>query len=84
MNVKIVKTKILYVRAQDPVTDTTTSETTAVSKFVCPHLNCGYRFFTKRGMLTHVGRCEWKNEFEIERILTHRSPIHARQYIVRG
>ena len=83
MNVKIVKTKILHVRAQDPVTDTSTNEATAVSKFVCPHLNCGFRFFTKRGMQAHAGRCEWRNEFEIERILAHRGPVHARQYLVR-
>ena len=83
MNVKIVKTKILHGRSQDPVTDTTSSEATAVSKFKCPHLNCGFRFLTKRGMQVHAGRCEWRNEFEIERILAYKGPVHARQYLVR-
>ena len=31
----------------------------------------------------HAGRCEWRNEFEIERILAYKGPVHARQYLVR-
>ena len=83
MKVKIRKTKVLHVRSQDPVSETTKEEASAVSKFVCPHLNCGFRFFTKRGMLAHAGRCEWRNEFEVERILACRGPMHARQYKIR-
>ena len=47
MEMKIVKTKVLHVLPQDPVTETTNSEVVKESKFVCPHLNCGFRFFTK-------------------------------------
>ena len=34
-------------------------------------------------MLTHAGRCEWENEFEVESIIDHRGPIVARQYRIR-
>ena len=83
MKVKIRKTKVLHVRSQDPVSETTKEEASAVSKFVCPHLNCGFRFFTKCDMLAHAGRCEWRNEFEVERILACRGLMHARQYKIR-
>ena len=34
-------------------------------------------------MLVHAGRCEWGNEFEVERILACRGPPCARQYLIR-
>ena len=83
MVVKIDKTKVLHVRPQDPVTVTTSNEATKVCKFVCPHLNCGFHFLTKRGMLVHAGRCEWNQEFEVERILTCKGPLCARKYRIR-
>ena len=83
MKVKIVKTKVLHVRPQDPVTETTSSEASKVCKFTCPHLNCGFRFLTKRGMLTHAGRCEWSKEYEVERILACKGPLCARKYLIR-
>ena len=45
------------------------AEASKVCKFTCPHSNGGYKFLTKRGMLVHARRCEWKEEFEMERIL---------------
>ena len=83
MKVKIVKTKILHVRPQDPVSDTSREEASKVCNFVCPHLNCDFCFLTKRDMLVHVGRCEWGNEFEVERIVACRGPPCARQYRIR-
>ena len=83
MKVKITKTKVLHVRPQDPVSDTTCSEATKACKYVCPHLNCGFRFFTKRGMLIHAGRCEWRNEFEVENIIACKGPVCSRQYKIR-
>ena len=83
MEVKIVKTKILHVRPQDPVSDTSCEEASKVCNFVCPHLNCGFHFLTKRGMLVHAGRCEWGNEFEVARILACRGAPCARQYRIR-
>ena len=29
------------------------------------------------------GKTEWKGEFEVERILSHRGPVVARQYKIR-
>ena len=31
----------------------------------------------------HADRCEWRNEFEIERILAYKGPVYARKYLVR-
>ena len=66
-----------------PVNDTTSEEAAKACKFVCPHLNCGFRFYTKRGMLAHAGRCEWSNECEVERLLECRGPTCGRQYKIR-
>ena len=30
-----------------------------------------------------MGRCEWQNEYEVERIVDHRGPVVARKYKVR-
>ena len=83
MEVKIEKTKVLHVRPQDPVSDTTSDEALKICKFKCPHLNCGFKFHTKRGMQIHAGRCEWRNEFEVERLIACKGPTCARQYKVR-
>ena len=34
-------------------------------------------------MNIHAGRCEWKNEFEVDHIEGHRGPVTARQYHIR-
>ena len=54
MKINSDKTKIMHVRAQDPITQTTSEEVEKVCKFICPHLGCGYTFESKRGMLTHA------------------------------
>ena len=33
-------------------------------------------------MLVHAGRCEWKEEFEIERILSCKGEVWKRQYLI--
>ena len=76
------KTKAMHVRAQEPITATSNTEASKVCKFICPHLNCGYKFLTKRGMLVHAGRCEWKEEFEIERILDCKGEVWNRKYLI--
>ena len=83
MKVNAEKTVALHVRVQDETSPTSPDEAKAVCKFRCPHLNCGYQFLTKHGMLVHAGRCEWKNEFEVDSIVGHRGPIVVRKYKVR-
>lgn len=73
------KTEVIYVRAQDGVSPLTKEEAMGVCKFTCPHLNCGFKFMTKSGMKIHAGRCEWKNEFEVDHITGHRGPVVARK-----
>ena len=83
MKINKNKTKVMHVRAQDPITETTSEEATQVCKFTCPHLGCGYKFKSKRGMLTHAGKCKWSNEYKVERILACRGKPWARQYKIR-
>ena len=33
-------------------------------------------------MLVHAGRCEWSNEFEVERILACKGPTCTRKYCI--
>ena len=82
-NSQDLKTKVLHVHPQDPVTETTNGEVVKERKFVCPHLNCGFRFFTKHGMLIHAGRCEWNKEFDGGRILECKGPFCASKYHIR-
>ena len=83
MNISIKKTKVLHVRQQEVVSTTTAAEAKTVSKFVCPHLHCGFQFHTRRGVLVHAGRCAWRDEFMVENILDHKGPTCARKYKIR-
>ena len=83
MSISIPKTKSMHVRAQDPISATTDAEASAVCKFTCPHLGCGFKFRTKRGMLAHAGRCGSRQEYKIERILECKGGVCSRKYKVR-
>ena len=83
MSVNCDKTKGMQIRSQDPVSKTTSEEAKKVCKYVCPHLNCGYRFFSKRGMKVHAGKCVWANEYEVERIIDSKGPTCARRFLIR-
>ena len=83
MSLSTDKTKTLHITAQQAVSKTTKTEARDICKFVCPHLNCGFKFLTKAGLRVHEGRCEWKDEFEVDKILNHRGPVVARQYQIR-
>ena len=73
----------MHVRAQDETSRTTPEEALAVCKFECPHLNCGFKFLTKHGLKIHMGRCEWKDEYQVEAIVGHRGPLVTRKYKIR-
>ena len=77
------KTKVMHIRRQDEVSPLTKEEAKDVCKFTCPHINCGFKFLTKNGMKIHAGRCEWKNEYEVDHICNHRGPLCARQFKAR-
>ena len=72
MDVNIPKTKSLHVRQQEEVSKTTQNEARVKCKFGSPHPGCNHVFLTKRGLNIHAGRCQWKNEFEVEKILSHK------------
>ena len=79
MHISIAKTKVMFVRAQDPVSKTTADEAGAVNKHVCC---CGFKFLSRRGKLVHEGRCKWPNEFDIDKILDCAGEVHKRKYKV--
>ena len=83
MNVNIIKTKAMHVRQQEEVGKTTSVEARAKCKFKCPHPGCDHVFLTKRGLNVHAGRCQWRNEFVVEKILCHKGPVTDRKYKVR-
>lgn len=83
MTINKTKTKVMYVRAQDPISATSNEETLKVCKFVCPHLDCRFRFRTKGRMLVHKGKCTQAKEYELERILDCKGEVYARQYLVK-
>ena len=83
MKINLIKTKALHVRSQNKVSKTTCAEASKLCKHVCPHVGCGYRFLTKRGMQIHAGRCTWKNEFEMEGILDCKGGICERKYLIK-
>lgn len=83
MKINSDKTKIMHVRAQDPITQTTSEEVEKVCKFICPHLGCGYTFKSKRGMLTHAARCGWSKEFKVKKIIACRGQPWTRYYKIR-
>ena len=69
-------------RDQSQVSKTTCVEASKVCKFICPHLNCGHRFYSKRGAQIHAGKCPWKDEFEVEKILDSKGPICRRRFLI--
>ena len=83
MCINIDKTKVMHVRSQDQITSTTTEEARKTCKFTCPHLTCGFKFRTKRGMLVHAGRCCWSKEFKVKRIIDCSGAIYNRKYKIR-
>jgi hypothetical protein len=83
MMISIPKTKVLHVRTQEEVSATTGNEARSVCKFTCPHLHCGFQFHNRRGLLVHAGRCEWRNEFKIDRIVASKGPVFAKQFKIR-
>ena len=82
MSISIEKTKTLHVREQDPVSKTRAEEAAEVCKYVCPHLNCEHRFLTKRGMQIHASRCEWRDEFVVDRIMDHKGKLAQRKFLI--
>ena len=83
MNVNITKTKTMHVTKQEEVSRTSDEEAREKCKFTCPHPGCNHVFLTKRGMNIHASRCQWRNEFVVEKILDHKDPVTARNYLVR-
>ena len=79
MEINIKKTKVMHVSEQDAVTKTTNAEATKVCKFTCPNVGCTKVFFNKRGMRCHAGRCKWRDEYLVEKILDVRGPAQSSQ-----
>ena len=82
MRVSMPKTKVLHVRKQDPITATTKDEVISQCKFECPNLGCSFVFASKKGLNIHMSKCEWSNEYEVDKIVGHKDPLTSRKYKV--
>ena len=40
-------------------------------------------FFTKRGMLEHAGKCCWRQEYKVKRIMDCKGEVWSRKYKIR-
>ena len=80
MEISISKTKVPHVRRQDSISVTTSEEAKEVCKFTCPHLHCGYKFYSKRGMQIHAGKCQWANKDQFVKILDCEGSTMERKY----
>ena len=77
MIISVEKTKAMKVCEQDEVTPTTNDEAKKVCKFTCTNIGCTKVFFNKRGMLCHKGRCKWRDEYLIDKIVDVRGPAQT-------
>ena len=69
MKIKIKKTKVMHARPQDPVVNTTHEEAVKTCRFVCPHLGCGFHFYTKphmQGVANGVMNMRWNASLSAE------------------
>ena len=84
MSLSAEKTKVMHIRAQDPITKTTQEEgeRVRICKFTCPTWRV-FKFKTKRGMLAHAGRCCWNKEYKIKRIMDCAGDVCCRKYKIR-
>ena len=83
MEIKISKTKTMHVRAQLPVSKTTATQAKAACKHKCPFPNGNFSFMTWRGLQCHKGKCKWRDEHPIDKILDFEGPPTARRYKIR-
>ena len=84
MSINIPKTKVLQVALQEKVSPTTPEEAAAACKYVCRHEGCNHCFMSKHDLLIHEGRCEWKNELEVDSIVGHDDgDMFKRKYMVK-
>lgn len=37
---------------------------------MCLHLNCGCKLMTKADLRIHMSYCEWRDEYEVDRIVS--------------
>ena len=83
MKVSLPKTKVLHVQQQDPITDTTDAEAVSRCKFQCPNIGCSFVFASQKGLTTHKSKCEWSNEYEVDKIVDHKGSTTSRKFKIR-
>ena len=83
MIISIPKTKVLHVAQQTALAKVTSTEAEQQCKFCCPFHGCDHKFCTEAGLRIHKGRCEWKDEFVVEKIVAHKKGLLKRQYLIK-
>ena len=74
MNINVTKTQCMHLRKQDALRKPTKVEAASECKFTCSHKGCNKLFANKHGLRVHEGKCPWKDEYDIERILDVKVP----------
>ena len=85
MEINASKTEVMHVKEQGRVSPMTTSEAKRVCKHACPHVGCHKVFFNMHGCKVHAGKCRWRDEFIVDRILKVKGDIGTprRRFLVR-
>ena len=85
MEISIKKTKVWQVQEQGRIPTATQAEAHALCKVKCPHIGCEKVFFNVHGMKCHAGRCRWKKEYEVDRVMDVRGEegTAAREFLIR-
>ena len=83
MSVSLPKTKVLHVCAQGQVQQPTQKEAAVKCKFFCKYLNCNHGFLSKGGVAIHEGKCPWRHEHRLDKIVDHKGKVTSRKYLVK-
>ena len=69
MVISIEKTEVMQVCEQGQIPAATAAEAKATCNFSCPHLGCDRVFYNSHGMRCHAGKCKYRMELPVDRIL---------------
>ena len=69
MSINIAKTEVMHVCEQGAVSRTTDAEAKKVCKHKCKYPGCNKVFRNAHGVKCHQGKCRWKHEYVMDKIL---------------
>ena len=84
MHINVGQTECMHLQQQDPLHKPTSEEVKKECKYTCKHKGCMKVFANKHGLRVHEGKCPWKHEYDIERILDVRWPQESSMPVGHG